>query len=422
MNDCPVRVGEHDGVSLSELRGPDRLSARYRIDYQARTFRSIRANIQLNLILGCVAVAIALALNAPVPVVGVWALALLLLSVAILAQVPVSVSHTSTAWIAHAMPPGLNGLIWGGFAYCVPTHHLSVGVGVCLAIGFVAVARLAVYQRVAMAHLVGSAVALLGPTSSNPDAPLWVITGVAIAGAAYGVLRLQDASRQQFRDHVEQAELSGVIEVLHNQLAPPAVSHEAFANAIAESLTDALITVDSDRTIVSANHNAGRLASQTRQRLNGQTLNDVFELRAHGRATTLEWQDILDCGVPQQALLGAPSSGTRYPTIIRGVAHPGGHTLIIQDLTETLSAQRLAAHNLSRDPVSSGFNRTAFQSELSDVLARVSDQTPAALVFVELEQYDQVLEACGYPAADELIRQLSDTLRQRLRHSDTFAR
>jgi diguanylate cyclase (GGDEF)-like protein/PAS domain S-box-containing protein len=100
-----------------------------------------------------------------------------------------------------------------------------------------------------------------------------------------------------------------------------------------------------------------------------------------------------------------------------------GVVLVFHDVTE---AQKLAAkisHRANHDALTGLVNRHEFEHRLARALdnAKQHDQQHT-LLYLDLDQFKIVNDACGHEAGDELLRQLTMLLQTRLRKSDTLAR
>ena len=84
---------------------------------------------------------------------------------------------------------------------------------------------------------------------------------------------------------------------------------------------------------------------------------------------------------------------------------------------------RKISHQASHDDLTGLLNRRAFEYELK---ALVDDAETSggehALLYLDLDQFKIVNDTCGHMAGDDLLRQLTSLLSERLRKTDTIAR
>lgn len=100
-----------------------------------------------------------------------------------------------------------------------------------------------------------------------------------------------------------------------------------------------------------------------------------------------------------------------------------GAVLVFHDVTVTLNLARELTHQASHDALTGVPNRREFERRLAELLERprVADETHIIL-YLDLDQFKVVNDTCGHVAGDELLRQVSALLKQRLRAADLLAR
>ncbi|MDD5330169.1 MAG: diguanylate cyclase [Sulfuricella sp.] len=121
----------------------------------------------------------------------------------------------------------------------------------------------------------------------------------------------------------------------------------------------------------------------------------------------------------------AADSGGELEELENGFNHmaeklQSAHTLMQQRIDE---ATELLSHQASHDVLTGLVNRREFENRLTRALARTHEHgLEHALCYMDLDQFKAVNDTCGHIAGDELLRQLSLLLRQRVRDRDTLAR
>lgn len=100
-----------------------------------------------------------------------------------------------------------------------------------------------------------------------------------------------------------------------------------------------------------------------------------------------------------------------------------GAVVILHDVsTERQHASQLS-HQASHDELTGLINRREFERQLSALLALPASQKARhAIMYLDLDQLKIVNDSGGHAAGDQLIRQLSALLKQRLRDGDLLAR
>ena len=80
-------------------------------------------------------------------------------------------------------------------------------------------------------------------------------------------------------------------------------------------------------------------------------------------------------------------------------------------------------HMAQHDPLTQLPNRALFSDRLQAALARARrERSPAALMFVDLDHFKPVNDACGHAVGDSLLIAAAERMRECLRESDTLAR
>ncbi|MGD8589654.1 MAG: PAS domain S-box protein [Chromatiales bacterium] len=100
-----------------------------------------------------------------------------------------------------------------------------------------------------------------------------------------------------------------------------------------------------------------------------------------------------------------------------------GVVLVFRDVTEARHQSQQVSYQASHDALTGLINRREFERRLSRVLetAKTAD-TENALCFLDLDRFKQVNDIGGHVAGDELLRQVSQLLKQQIRKRDTLAR
>ena len=100
-----------------------------------------------------------------------------------------------------------------------------------------------------------------------------------------------------------------------------------------------------------------------------------------------------------------------------------GAVLVFRDATQTRALTHQLEHHANHDTLTGLPNRRQFETTLERVLAsaRLGGKTHA-LCYIDLDQFKLVNDTCGHIAGDELLRQVTGLLGQRLRGTDMLAR
>ncbi len=100
-----------------------------------------------------------------------------------------------------------------------------------------------------------------------------------------------------------------------------------------------------------------------------------------------------------------------------------GAVFVFRDVTQERHLKRALSYQASHDSLTGLINRREFDHRLQKAVARVQrGESPAALLYIDLDQFKLVNDTCGHQAGDRLMRSITGLLRTRVRASDTIAR
>jgi Amt family ammonium transporter len=166
----------------------------------------------------------------------------------------------------------------------------------------------------------------------------------------------------------------------------------------------------------------------------GRSLPEVLPLIAERGGEPLE-SPVSDClrsgrpGPPCEALLpSADGAEARVLDISTTPIHDQsgvviGAAVVARDVTHARLIARQLSHQATHDALTGLVNRAEFERRLRRALTSAAEeQAEHALCFLDLDGFKRVNDACGHLAGDELLRQLSDLMRDRMRSRDTLAR
>jgi diguanylate cyclase (GGDEF)-like protein len=146
-----------------------------------------------------------------------------------------------------------------------------------------------------------------------------------------------------------------------------------------------------------------------------------------GRADVLaRYRRALD-GKPGEFAYVATGTGRQYlVTVAELDTGDDGDRLglaVWHDVTERNEVHRRLQHLADHDPLTGLLNRRRFEQEVEQHLMRCRRYgARGAVVLIDIDHFKYVNDTLGHGAGDELIIQISDALRSRLRESDIIAR
>ncbi len=201
-----------------------------------------------------------------------------------------------------------------------------------------------------------------------------------------------------------------------------------------QSIGDAVITTDAQGRVRWLNPVAERLTGWALDAAAGEPLEKVYRVLdeearapaenpvalclAQGRVagpsahTTLVSREGPEFGIESTA---APIRSTSGPVL--------GAVLVFRDETEKRRLSGEMRHRATHDALTGLVNRSEFESRLRAVLALAQDNgTEHALMYIDLDQFKLVNDACGHAVGDQLLQQVAQRLQDTVRAGDTLAR
>jgi diguanylate cyclase (GGDEF)-like protein/PAS domain S-box-containing protein len=216
--------------------------------------------------------------------------------------------------------------------------------------------------------------------------------------------------------------------------AEAAIGSEGRAGEALEAIPDAVLVTDATGNLDFLNRTAEELTGHRMVSVRGLPIERVLPLTAELGAAPLTDRitACLERGAPTEAwevvLPSAPDRERRTLDLsiapLRDAAGTiTGAAIIARDVTRARHIAKELAHQATHDALTGLVNRSEFERRLSRALAGAeAGSGEHALCFLDLDGFKPVNDACGHLAGDELLRQLSGLMRDRMRARDTLAR
>ena len=187
-----------------------------------------------------------------------------------------------------------------------------------------------------------------------------------------------------------------------------------------ESVADGIATTDADGRINYLNPVAQRLTGWSAHEAKDVHYTDVFRVvtqpvEGQCRADGLE---VLHSRTGQS--YGIEKSVAPIRT---GDGCVSGHICVFRDVTEHRRLFAQIAHRATHDSLTGLLNREEFEAQIRRALRSVRDSSDAhALMYIDLDQFKRVNDACGHAAGDELLKQFALMVAGVVRSGDSVAR
>ena len=210
------------------------------------------------------------------------------------------------------------------------------------------------------------------------------------------------------------------------QIEAQVADRTARLQAILDNAADAIVTVDADGHVLSANRATAALFGYPPAHLPGLAFTALVP--GHGGEEGPDLLERLAGNTAENCQLdGLNAQGEPLPLDVSvSIVDLAGERLfvcILRDLTEQQRAQarihRLAHH----DPLTGLENRHALGMRLEQQLAQARRaRQPLAVLFIDLDHFKKINDSLGHQAGDELLTGAATRMKDLLRDVDTLAR
>jgi diguanylate cyclase (GGDEF)-like protein/PAS domain S-box-containing protein len=196
-------------------------------------------------------------------------------------------------------------------------------------------------------------------------------------------------------------------------------AEKATLRVLTDIAVEGLAVCDGGR-VVAVNKSFEQMTGRSADALVGTDIDRLFNDSAAsvGMAMLLE-------KAGERVLIGAddepvPVEVMRKPILYEGRPH---QVLAFRDLRERRKAEQEIRFLAHHDPLTGLCNRTAFAISLDRQIAeQARDQTPFALLGIDLDRFKAVNDSLGHPLGDKLLKRVADRLRAAVRVEDVVAR
>lgn len=202
-----------------------------------------------------------------------------------------------------------------------------------------------------------------------------------------------------------------------------------------ESLSDALLTTDSDGLIEYLNPAALRLLGVAASDAIGKSLESLTSVAEEAERKLLSepLRQALSAGTPinlgRRAVLIRTSTGTEHMVELSAApirmetGDTIGAVVLLHDVTEMRGLARQMSYQASHDALTGLINRREFERRLQEAIETAHRGDSAhVLCYLDLDRFKTVNDTSGHLAGDAMLREAAKLLREAVRDSDTVAR
>jgi diguanylate cyclase (GGDEF)-like protein/PAS domain S-box-containing protein len=193
--------------------------------------------------------------------------------------------------------------------------------------------------------------------------------------------------------------------------------------------SDAIIITDRDNRILEVNQAFTQLTGYTPEEACGRNPNFLASGKTSRAEYAAFWEALLRDGIWQGEMWDRAKDGSLYPkwltvSVIRDAAGDIQNFVAhFSDLSEYAETTAELARMAHFDALTQLYNRTAFESLLPQALQNAQrDNRQVAVLVIDLDRFKNVNDSLGHAIGDQLLKCVSERLRESVRASDIVAR
>jgi len=202
------------------------------------------------------------------------------------------------------------------------------------------------------------------------------------------------------------------------------------SRAIADSLAEGVIAVDTGGLITFANPAAAAMVGRSASDLVGRSVHEVLhgsEGLIHGPASPCPLLDVLSyegTTVHEDERFVRPGAGTLPASVTASPLFQGdrvtGAVMALRDMTERRALEAQISYQALHDPTTDLANRSLVLSRLHHALT--TGAVSVGVLFMDLDRFKLVNDSLGHRAGDALLRQVAQRVASCLGPHDTLGR
>jgi diguanylate cyclase (GGDEF)-like protein/PAS domain S-box-containing protein len=209
---------------------------------------------------------------------------------------------------------------------------------------------------------------------------------------------------------------------------------EQLFSAILKSVGDGIIAVDENNIVQFMNPVAETLTGWKEEQSRDRNINDVFSLvdgasRADVSLPNSSEEQQHSAPLILENLLLKNKQGAFVPIegSIADIHTNGngthGQVIAFRDITDIKKLSDTITYQASHDSLTGLLNRTEFSAKLEAAVEEAqTEEAVHSFVYIDLDQFKIVNDVCGHIAGDELLRQVTATLKDSIERRAVFSR
>lgn len=253
--------------------------------------------------------------------------------------------------------------------------------------------------------------------------------------SAIMVLLIMRGDRQRLIAEQALYEAKEQLEIDVHQRTQELRESKELAETTLSSISDGVITTDTQGRITSMNRTAAELLERHSESSVGQALAKTLQLQDEeseeeialplsqhlSQAETKQFSNrplrlITDSDETKVVQISLAGINNHESDLV-------GNVLVIRDITDSHRMNHQLTWQATHDTLTGLINRMEFENRLRISVKRArADQANHALMFLDLDQFKVVNDTCGHIAGDQLLRQVATMLTETARRNDMVAR
>ncbi len=200
-------------------------------------------------------------------------------------------------------------------------------------------------------------------------------------------------------------------------------------SAVISNTRDGVVITNLEPRIVSVNRAYTEITGYTESEVVGQNPSILKSGRQDAHFYREMWQEIKSTGRWQGELYNRRKNGEVFPqvssidTIYDAKGNPQYYVGVFSDMAKLKKTEESFERLAHYDVLTGLPNRLMFNSRLSHAIETAKrGRHSIAVLFMDLDHFKNVNDSLGHVAGDELLNQVAQRLRRRLRAEDTIAR
>lgn len=198
------------------------------------------------------------------------------------------------------------------------------------------------------------------------------------------------------------------------------------AASVYENTREAIAITDTNLRLLRANHAMQSLCGRNQEELKGELLNQCLDITGHDEDPLYllhqlgergRWQGEVSHRAPRDGALR--TSLLNVSTVHDNTGAPAYYIHIFSDITARTLAEQKVRHLAAHDALTGLLNRSSILERIRNCIRQ---QTPFAILFIDLDRFKPVNDRHGHQVGDEILRLASERLRRVARDQDSLAR